>query len=327
MSDYIIAVENLTKRFGELVAVDNISFQIAPGEIFGFLGPNGAGKTTTINILCTLTKPTSGRATVNGYDVVHQQSEVRQSIGLVFQDPSLDERLSGWQNLNFHALVYNVPAAVRQQRIEQMLRMMELWDKRNSVVRTYSGGMKRRLELARGLLHYPRVLFLDEPTLGLDPQTRNRLWEYILELLKREQITIFLTTHYMDEAEHANHIAIMDYGKIVAMDTPERLKDIVSKDIVSVTTDDNNKAAEEIRRRYQIEVRYDHNELTFEVAKGEEFLPTFIKEFKTTILSVSLRHPSLDDVFLKLTGREIREEGVSDVFKALVRQHGRRMRH
>lgn len=327
MSDYIITVENLTKRFGELTAVDNISFQVAPGEIFGFLGPNGAGKTTTINILCTLTKPTSGRATVNGYDVVHQQSEVRRSIGLVFQDPSLDERLSGWQNLNFHALVYNVPAAVRQQRIEQMFRMMELWDKRSSVVRTYSGGMKRRLELARGLLHYPKVLFLDEPTLGLDPQTRNRLWEYIRELRKREQITIFLTTHYMDEAEHANRIAIMDYGKIVAMDTPERLKDIVSKDIVSVTTDDNDKAAEEIRHRYQIEVRHDHNELTFEVAKGEEFLPTFIKEFKTTILSVSLRHPSLDDVFLKLTGREIREEGVSDVFKAMIRQHGRRMRH
>jgi ABC-2 type transport system ATP-binding protein len=326
MNDYIITVENLTKRFGELTAVDNISFQVAPGEIFGFLGPNGAGKTTTINILCTLTKPTSGKAIVNGYDVVRQQSQVRQSIGLVFQDPSLDERLSGWQNLYFHALVYNVPTAVRRQRIEQVLKMMELWNKRNNVVRTYSGGMKRRLELARGLLHHPRVLFLDEPTLGLDPQTRNRLWEYILELRKREQITIFLTTHYMDEAEQADRIAIMDYGKIVALDTPERLKDIVSKDIVSVTTDDNQRAAEEIRQRYQIEVRHDRGELTFEVAKGEEFLPTFIKEFKTKILSVSLRHPSLDDVFLKLTGREIREEGVSDVFKALVRQHGRRMR-
>ncbi len=327
MSDYIITVENLTKRFGELVAVDNISFQVAPGEIFGFLGPNGAGKTTTINILCTLTKPSSGKALVNGFDVVHQQSQVRQSIGLVFQDPSLDERLNGLQNLYFHALVYNVPASVRRQRIEQVLKMIELWDKRNSVVRTYSGGMKRRLELARGLLHNPKVLFLDEPTLGLDPQTRNRLWEYILELRKREGTTIFLTTHYMDEAEKANRIAIMDYGKIVALDTPERLKDIVSKDIVSVKTDDNQRAAAEIKQRYHIESRHDNNELTFEVAKGEEFLPTFIKEFKTTILSVSLRHPSLDDVFLKLTGREIREEGVSDVFKAMVREHGRRMRH
>jgi ABC-2 type transport system ATP-binding protein len=327
MNDYIITVENLTKRFGELVAVNDISFQVAPGEIFGFLGPNGAGKTTTINILCTLTKPSSGKATVNGYDVVHQQSEVRQSIGLVFQDPSLDERLSGWQNLYFHALVYNVPAAVRRQRIEQVFKMMELWDKRNSTVRTYSGGMKRRLELARGLLHYPKVLFLDEPTLGLDPQTRNRLWEYVLELRKSEQITIFLTTHYMDEAEHADRIAVMDYGKIVAMDTPKRLKRIVGKDIISVGTDDNDKVAEEIRRHYQIEVRQDHNELVFEVDKGEKFLPNFIKEFGSRVLSIGLRHPSLDDVFLKLTGREIREEGVGDALKAMARQHSRRMRH
>jgi len=326
MSDYIIKVENLVKRFGKLVAVDHISFQVVPGEIFGFLGPNGAGKTTTINILCTLSKPTSGKAIVNGFDVVRQQSQVRQSIGLVFQDPSLDERLSGLQNLRFHALVYSVPASVREQRIEQMLRMTELWDKRNSMVRTYSGGMKRRLELARGLLHYPKVLFLDEPTLGLDPQTRNRLWEYILELQKREGTTIFLTTHYMDEADNADHIAIMNHGKIVAMDTPERLKHIVGKDIISVKTDDDDRAAEEIRRRYQIEARRDNNELTFEVASGEAFLPTFIKEFGTKILSVSLRHPSLDDVFLKLTGREMREEEVSDVFKAMVRQHGRRMR-
>jgi len=290
------------------------------------LGPNGAGKTTTINILCTLAKPTSGRALINGFDVVRQQSQVRQSIGLVFQDPSLDERLSGLQNLRFHAMVYNVPASVREQRIEQVLRMMELWDRRNSQVRTYSGGMKRRLELARGLLHYPKVLFLDEPTLGLDPQTRNRIWEYILELRRREGTTIFLTTHYMDEAEKADRIAIIDYGKLVAMDTPERLKKIVGKDIISVKTDDNDRAAEEIKLRYQIEARRDSNGLAFEVASGEEFLPTFIKEFGTKILSVSLRRPSLDDVFLKLTGREIRQEEVSDTFKAIVRQHGRRMR-
>jgi len=326
MDDCIIKVEGLVKRFGELVAVDHIDFQVSPGKIFGFLGPNGAGKTTTINILCTLTKPTSGRAIVNGFDVVRQQSQVRQSIGLVFQDPSLDERLSGLQNLRFHALVYSVPASVREQRIEQVLRMMELWDKRNNVVQTYSGGMKRRLELARGLLHYPKVLFLDEPTLGLDPQTRNRLWEYILDMRKREGTTIFLTTHYMDEADNADRIAIMDHGKIVAIDTPERLKHIVGRDIISVKTDDADKAAEEIRHRYQTETRRDNNELTFEVASGEEFLPTFIKEFGTKILSVSLRHPSLDDVFLKLTGREMREEEVSDPFKAMMRQHGRRMR-
>ncbi len=326
MTDYIIKVENLVKRFGKLVAVDDITFSVAPGEIFGFLGPNGAGKTTAINILCTLSKPTSGRAVINGFDVVRQQRQVRQSIGLVFQDPSLDERLSGLQNLRFHASVYNMPVSVREQRIEHVLRMMELWDRRQSEVHTYSGGMKRRLELARGLLHHPKVLFLDEPTLGLDPQTRSRIWEYILEMRQREGTTIFLTTHYMDEAEKANRIAIIDYGRLIAMDTPEKLKEIVGKDIISVKTDDNDRAAEEIRLRYRIEVRRDSDGLTFEVASGEEFLPTFIKGFGTKILSVSLRRPSLDDAFLKLTGREIRQEEVSDVFKAMVRQHGRRMR-
>jgi len=326
MTDYIIKVKNLVKEFGELVAVDNISFSVTQGEIFGFLGPNGAGKTTTINILCTLSKPTSGQAIIDGFDVVRQQSQVRQSIGLVFQDPSLDERLSGLQNMRFHALVYNMPAAVREQRIEQVLKMMELWDRRNSQVHTYSGGMKRRLELARGLLHHPKVLFLDEPTLGLDPQTRNRIWEYILELRRLEETTIFLTTHYMDEAEQADRIAIIDHGKLIAIDTPEGLKKVVGKDIISVRTDDNSRAAEEIRLRYRIEARRDDDGLTFEVASGDEFLPTFIREFGIKILSVSLRRPSLDDVFLKLTGREIREEEVSNAFKAMVRQHGRRMR-
>ena len=326
MSDYIIKVENLVKKFGGLAAVDNVSFSVVPGEIFGFLGPNGAGKTTTINILCTLAKPTSGRATIDGLDVVRQQNQVRQLIGLVFQDPSLDERLSGLQNMRFHGLVYSVPASIREQRMEQLLRMVELWDKRHNEVRTYSGGMKRRLELARGLLHHPKVLFLDEPTLGLDPQTRNRIWEYILELRQREGTTIFLTTHYMDEADKATRIAIIDYGKLIAMDTPEKLKKMVGKDIISVKTDDNKKAAAEIRLRYQIEARHDGDGLCFEVANGEEFLPIFIREFSTRILGVSLRRPSLDDAFLKLTGREIREEEVSDTFKALLRQHGRRMR-
>ncbi len=327
MTDYIIEVENLVKRFGEVTAVDGISFSVARGEIFGFLGPNGAGKTTTINILCTLARPTSGRATIDGFDVVRQQSQVRQSIGLVFQDPSLDERLSGLQNLRFHAFVYNMPASVREQRIEEVLRMVELWDRRHSEVRTYSGGMKRRLELGRGLLHHPRVLFLDEPTLGLDPQTRNRLWEYILELQRHEGTTIFMTTHYMDEAEKANRIAIIDHGKLVAMDSPEKLKRIVGKDIISVKTDNNDGAAEEIKLRYQIEARRDGDELTFEVPSGEKFLPAFLKEFATKVLSVSLRRPSLDDVFLKLTGRDMRPEQVNDTFKAIMRQHGRRMRH
>jgi ABC-2 type transport system ATP-binding protein len=306
--------------------VDNISFNVARGEIFGFLGPNGAGKTTTINILCTLSKPTSGQALIDGFDVARQQSQVRQSIGLVFQDPSLDEQLSALQNLRFHAMVYHVPASVRQQRMEQVLKMMELWDERNNQVRTYSGGMKRRLELARGLLHYPKVLFLDEPTLGLDPQTRRRIWDYILELRQREGTTIFLTTHYMDEAEKADRIAIIDHGKLIVIDTPEKLKDAVGKDIIFVKTDDDEKAAEEIGLRYQIQARHDSDGVTFEVESGEEFIPTFIKEFGTRIRSVSLRHPTLDDAFLKLTGREIRQEQVTDVFKATIRQHGRRIR-
>ncbi len=326
MTDDIITVKNLVKKYGTLVAVNDIDFSVPPGEIFGFLGPNGAGKTTTINILCTLSKPTSGQAIINGFDVVRQQSQVRQSIGLIFQDPSLDERLSGLQNLRFHALVYNVPASIREQRIEDMLNMVELWDKRNSEVRTYSGGMKRRLEIARGLIHHPKVLFLDEPTLGLDPQTRNRIWEYILELRQREGTTIFLTTHYMDEAEKADRIAIIDYGKLVAVDTPQALKKLVSKDIISVKTADNDRAAEEIKLSYGVETRQDSDGLTFEVDNGEEFIPPFVQKFGTKILSVSLRRPSLDDVFLKLTGREIRQEEVSDTFKALARQHGRRMR-
>jgi ABC-2 type transport system ATP-binding protein len=326
VSDYIIQVDNLVKKYGQLVAVDHISFDVAPGEIFGFLGPNGAGKTTTINILCTLARPTSGKATLNGFDVVRQQNQVRHSIGLVFQDSSLDDRLTGMHNLSFHAMVYNVPAAVRDKRIEQVLKMVDLWDKRNNFVRTYSGGMKRRLELARGLLHYPKVLFLDEPTLGLDPQTRNHIWEYVLQLQKQEGTTVFLTTHYMDEAEKASRIAIIDHGKLVAMDTPVNLKHMVGKDVVTVRTGDNKKAIEEIKSRYKVEAMSVGDQLTFSMENGEEFLPVFIKEFGVNITSISLRHPTLEDVFLKLTGREIREEEIGSSLSAQIRQGGGRMR-
>lgn len=319
----IIHVENLTKEFKGIRAVDGINFAVERGEIFGFLGPNGAGKTTTINMLCTLIKPTSGKAMINGYDVVEQQNEVRQSIGLVFQDPSLDERLTGIQNLRFHAMIYGIPGNLRENRIEQVLKMVELWDRRDYQVRTYSGGMKRRLEIARGLLHYPKVLFLDEPTLGLDPQTRSHIWQYILELRSIEGTTIFLTTHYMDEAEKADRIAIIDHGKLIALDTPTRLKAMVSRDIILVKTDNDSQALAEIKSKYDVNAHMDNDGIVFEIDNGEKFLPEFIREFATRILSVSLRHPSLEDVFLRLTGREIREEDIN-TFKEMVRAHGLR---
>lgn len=326
MSTDIIIVDSLAKKFGDIVAVNGISFTVPSGEIFGFLGPNGAGKTTTINILCTLIKPTAGKAFINGYDVVRQHDQVRQSIGLVFQDPSLDDKLTALQNLRFHAMVYNVPSVSRMQRIEHVLKMVELWDRRSSEVSTFSGGMKRRLEIARGLLHHPRVLFLDEPTLGLDPQTRNHIWEYILEMRKSEGTTIFLTTHYMDEAEKADRIAIIDHGRLIAIDTPDKLKSMVSRDIITVKTVNDASAVSEIKQRYGLDAKRDNDALSFEVSQGNEFLPVFLKEFGTQILSVGLRRPSLEDVFLKLTGREIRaEEG--NAFREMVRRESRRRRH
>jgi ABC-2 type transport system ATP-binding protein len=327
MSDgHIIEVEHLVKNYAALRAVDDVSFSVDQGEIFGLLGPNGAGKTTTINILCTLTKPTSGRASINGFDIVRQQSQVRQCIGLVFQDPSLDDRLTALENMDFHARVYNVPASVRKERIEQVLKMVELWERRRDIVKTFSGGMKRRLEIARGLIHRPKVLFLDEPTLGLDPQTRHRLWDFILGLRETEGTTVFLTTHYMDEAEYASRIAVMDHGQLIALDSPGGLKGMVGGDVISLSTVDDQKARAELQARYKIEPRYDNGQLSFEIADGDRFIPALIKELKTEILSISLRPPTLDDVFLKLTGRGLRDETVKSELKEMVRRFGRHQR-
>lgn len=323
---HIIEVEHIVKKFGDFAAVKDISFWVEEGEIFGFLGPNGAGKTTTINILCTLLKPTSGRAVLNNYDVARQQSQVRQSIGLVFQDPSLDERLTALENLEFHAFVYNVPAKLSRQRMEEVLKLVELWERRDSLVKTFSGGMKRRLEIARGLLHYPKVLFLDEPTLGLDPQTRQRIWDKIHELREREGTTIFLTTHYMEEAENAQRIAIIDEGRIIAMDTPEALKQKVGKDIINLKARNNGQAAAEIRERFNIPVKEGREDLTLEVTKGSEFIPQLVNTLETEVLSISLRRPTLDDVFLKLTGKAIREEqaGGGEELRGIMRTWHRR---
>jgi len=221
----IIEVKNLTKKFKDLTAVDNISFNVKKGEIFGFLGPNGAGKSTTIKMLTTLLNPTSGEITLNGHDPVHEANAVRHSFGIVFQDPSLDDELTAYENMEFHGVLYNLPKKIRKQRIEELLKFVELWDRRDSLVKQYSGGMKRRLEIARGLMHCPKILFLDEPTLGLDPQTRNHMWNYIQEHNKSEGITVFFTTHYMEEAErNAQRLAIIDHGKIIASGTAEELK-------------------------------------------------------------------------------------------------------
>jgi len=303
----IIKVEDLRRRFGPLDAVKGVSFEVAQGEVFGFLGPNGAGKTTTINMLCTLLRPSSGRASVNGFDVLSQRSDVRRSIGLVFQQPTLDETLTAEQNLRFHAHAYGMPANLRERRIRELLSMVELWDRRKSRVRTFSGGMKRRLEIARGLLHQPKVLFLDEPTLGLDPQTRRRIWEYLAELRTRDGLTIFLTTHYMDEAEHCDRIAVIDHGRIAALDSPANLKSAVGGDLITIATADGDAAALELRSRYGVSPVLADGTVSFHVPAGEAFLPEFVRGFGQPMEAIGLRRPTLDDVFLNVTGREIRD--------------------
>jgi len=320
----MIEIEGLSKKFGKLVAVDNISFQVPRGEIFGFLGPNGAGKTTTINILCTLLKPSGGRASVNGYDVLKERREVQRSIGLVFQDPTLDDYLTADQNLRFHAYAYGVPANVREKRMQELMELVELQDRRKNKVSTYSGGMKRRLEIARGLLHHPSVLFLDEPTLGLDPQTRRRIWEHVLTLRQQEDLTIFLTTHYMDEAEHCERIAVIDNGRIIALDTPDNLKDSLGGDLVTLEAKDAQEAVAELKERYDISPEVNDGMVTFSVPHGDTFLPEFVRGFRSGLLSINVRRPTLDDVFLKLTGHAIRDQevGMMDQMKMMMRSHG-----
>lgn len=307
MTEAIIHVDNLTKKFGEFTAVDHVNFDVTSGEVFGFLGPNGAGKTTTISMLVTLLAPTEGHATVAGHDIVTEQDAVRHSIGIVFQEPSLDERLTARENLEFHAVLYNMPASKREERIHSVLEMVQLADRANDQVERFSGGMKRRLEIARGLLHTPRVLFLDEPTIGLDPQTRRHMWDYIRDLREREDITIFLTTHYMEEAEFADRIAVMDHGEIVALDTPAGLKKQVGGDIVTVRTSDMQTDAGAIASQFDVDVQQQDHALRFEVSDGESFIPRFVRDFSGTIQTISVRQPTLDDVFLQLTGRTIRD--------------------
>ena len=303
----MIEVHNLNKRYKSFQAVNNSSFYIEQGEIFGFLGPNGAGKSTTINILSTMLQPTSGTVTINGYDVIKQQNRVRESIGIIFQQNTLDEKLTAKENLMLHCKFYGVPRATRKHRIDEVLEIVDLQESINTLVEKFSGGMQRRLEIARGLLHYPKVLFLDEPTVGLDPQTRAHVWEYILKLKEKENITMFLTTHYLDEAEISDRIAIMDHGEIIAVDTPKRLKQQIGGDIIEITTSDNEAAMKEIRDNFNVvELSLKDDVIYCKVENSDAFVSDFIKTLKTPLTGLDIRKPTLNDVFLSFTGREIR---------------------
>ena len=309
----IISTENLTKNFKDLTAVNNISFTVQKGEIFGFLGPNGAGKTTTIKMLTTLLHPTQGSAKIAGHDIIKQRDDVRKSIGVVFQEPALDTELTGQENLDFHARMYGIAKMKRDERINEVLNLVDLTEKKDVLVKNYSGGMKRRLEIARGLMHSPKVLFLDEPTLGLDAQTRQAIWKYIKKMNKEEKTTIFLTTHYMDEADNlCNRVGIIDHGKILVIDTIRNLKKSIGNDVITLSSDANQKLLTELKTKEWVKKTetYDH-QLTLGVEQGDEKIPIIIelaREYDIKIKSISVRHPTLDDVFISYTGRTIRDE-------------------
>lgn len=314
-----VETDGLTKRYGELLAVDRLDLKIEGGEIFGLLGPNGAGKTTTLSMLATLLKPTSGTARVNGHDIIEQPHEVRRSIGIVFQDPSSDDVLTGRENLYLHALMFGVPKHERKQKIDYVLSLVDLQDRANDIVKKYSGGMRRRLELARGLLHNPRILFLDEPTLGLDPQTREHIWQYIENLVKAEKVTVIITTHYMDEADRlCDRVAIIDHGKIVALDKPAALKAKVGGEIIKLRV--RSPKLEPIKDLdYVLSVDQSGSTLLLTVKDASAHLQEILGTIGQ-VESVEVRSPTLNDVFLNYTGREIREEsGEGGVFERIAR--------
>jgi ABC-2 type transport system ATP-binding protein len=302
-----VDVLGLSKHYGPVEAVRTVTFQVAPREVFAFLGPNGAGKSTTIRMLCTLTRPSAGQARVGGWDVARQPRAVRRSIGLVFQDQTLDEQLTAEENLRFHAVLYGVPRDQVGRRLDRVFELVDLTSRRRDLVSTYSGGMARRLEIARALLHTPDVLFLDEPTVGLDPQTRTRMWEDVLRLRDEEGAAVFFTTHYMDEAEYADRIAIIDHGSIVALDTPAALKAAVGADTVHLRTADDATAAARLRAAgYDVTRATDG--LDVAVADGEAAVGPLVMTAGVAVERVRVHTPDLDDVFLHFTGRQIREQ-------------------
>jgi ABC-2 type transport system ATP-binding protein len=329
-----IRVENLTKSFEDTVAVDHISFSVPEGELFGLLGPNGAGKTTTINMLATLLRPTSGQGEVAGFDISKRRDDVRRSIGVVFQEPALDSRLTGRENLEFHAMMYGIGKEERRRKIGEVMQLVELTDKRDVLVENYSGGMKRRLEIARGLIHEPKVLFLDEPTLGLDAQTRRHIWDYIRSLNKERGVTIILTTHYMEEADFlCDRVAIMDHGAISACNSPGNLKNILGGDVVSIEMEGDPEAfLKKLDREVWIKTKILHDScLSLTMEMGERHIAEIVRmaqETGLTITCVNLHKPSLEDVFLHFTGRRIRDQEANRAEKnrSMMRGHMRRRR-
>ena len=326
----VIETNKLTRSFGSLTAVDQLDITVESGEIFALLGPNGAGKTTTISMLCTILKPTSGTAKVNGFDIVKEATQVRKSIGIVFQDPSVDDRLTGRENLFMHANLYGVPPGDQKNRIDKILKLVELEDRADDLLRTYSGGMRRRLEIARGLIHYPKVLFLDEPTLGLDPQTRDHVWKYVRELKETHDITVVLTTHYMDEADRlSDRIAIMDYGKIIALGTPAKLKETLAGDVIIVKASNLEALSLLITGRMGLEkTRRVDDTLEITVRNGKSLLPRIMEvatQNKIFVESIVLREPNLEDVFLHYTGRTMRAEAAKE-FHGLSAMQRRKIR-
>lgn len=324
-----IQVTDLTKIFSDLTAVNHISFEITQGEIFGLLGPNGAGKTTTLSMLSTMQKPTSGFAAVQGRDIQKDEDGVRKAIGIVFQDQSLDEELTARENMDFHGRLYRLPPEIRRQRIDELLQLVELHDRKDDLVKTFSGGMRRRLEIARGLLHHPSVLFLDEPTLGLDPQTRNHLWKYIATLSKEKNITIILTTHYMEEADRlCDRIAIIDHGTIIALDSPQNLKDGIGGDIITIQTPDYDTVAQVLTGSWIDQVELHNDEVRIHLHNAEQHISdiiTLLSQHQIPIHSVSVHKPTLEDVFLAFTGKTIREQE-SDK-KEMMRRQFKMRRH
>lgn len=304
----IIEVKNLVKDYGDNLAVNNINFSVKKGEFFGFLGPNGAGKSTTINILCTILGRTSGEVLIGGKDVYLEQDAVRKDIGIIFQEKTLDENLTARENLMIHARLYGVEKKIIEQRINEVLEIVELLDRKKDYVKTFSGGMKRRLEIARGLIHYPKVLFLDEPTTGLDPQTRAHIWEYLIKLKNQHNMTIFLTTHYMDEAEICDNIAIMDSGKIVAYGSPMKLKEDLAENVIKFKSTDSQHTLNYLQQKYSYEILEEGGSFSVKVTNSPtDFINSFIKNYDKEISHLEIARPTLNDVFMNITGKSIRD--------------------